>query len=273
MQCANCGAQLVAGAGVCAICGHRATPAEAHAARTPAGLPVGRYVPSTYGPPVRPDVVPHSSEMETEAPTRRVFGYRPVELPPPPPSRGSLARRLLRLCILVLVCGVIATAVAYARGAQPLHTLFDRALFHHATSHSVPAAGTLATPAPAAQLACPAVPLDVAAAHALTHVQLTTGLRDAGAHDYRPVNSVDTFRGDQTGYVTFQVATTQAGTVGVVFCTPAERIAGSISVLAGSSGRYGEFATRFAAADAGQGNVLLTWNGIAAAQLPFTVSR
>lgn len=269
MHCARCGANLSPGASVCRACGQPVATGEAHSARTPAGLPVGRYIPSSYGPPVRPDVVPRSSELENESPARRAFGYRPVELPPPLPARGGTVRRaLLRLCVLALLLVGALTAVAYARGAQPLN-----ALFGHTAPRGQSVPGQSATMTAAAFATCPTVPIDASAARVLAHVQLTTGLRNAASNDYHPVNAVDTFHPGQTGYVTFQLATNQAGTVGVVFCTPAGRITGNLSVVPGSSGRYGEFATQFASGDSGQGRVVLTWNGLGVAQLPFTVTH
>ena len=268
MHCTRCGANLSPGAPACAACGQPVASGETHSARTPAGLPVGRYLPSSHGPPVRPDVVPRSSAMESEAPSRRVFGYRPVDLPPPLPGRGgSLRRVLLRLCVLALLLIVVLTAVDYARGARPLD-----ALFGHTAPHNLAAVSPRATVTATALASCPAVPIDASAARALSHVQLTTGLRDAASHDYRPVNAVLAFHEGQTGYITFQIATEQAGSVGVVFCTPSERITGRLDVLPGSSGRYGEFATQFAFGDTGQGRVVLTWNGSDAAQLTFTVT-
>lgn len=270
MHCAACGALLPAGARNCGVCGHVVAAAEKHSARTPAGLPVGRYVPSSYGPPVRPDVLPQTSAMEAEAPARRAFGYRPVELPPPVKQRGGAGRRtLVRLCLLVLVLGLVVIGTANARGALPLRNPFGGAGGNGA---AVTATRVNAT-ATAAVRACPAVPVNATAAQALAHVQLTTGLRDAAAHDYRPVNSASAFSAGQTGYVVFQVVSGAAGTVGVVFCTPQERVVGSVGVPAGSSGRYGEFAARFASGDAGQGRVTLTWNGAVAAEAPFTVGR
>lgn len=268
MHCTRCGASLSPGATACAACGQPVTSGETQSARSPAGLPVGRYIPSSYGPPVRPDVVPRASAIENEAPSRRVFGYRPVDLPPPLPARGGALRRALwRLCVLALLLVVVLTAVNYARGARPLN-----ALFGHTAPHSLPVAASRPTATATTLASCPAVPIDASAARALSHVQLTTGLRNAASHDYRPVNAVSAFQQGQTVYITFQLATEQAGSVGVMFCTSSERITGSLDVLPGSSGRYGEFATQFASGDTGQGRVVLTWNGSGAAQLPFTIT-
>lgn len=260
-----CGARVAADAKTCQVCGH-AIPEEPGTQRTHAGLPAGRYVPSVYGPPVRPDVVPRASDMEAEAPPRRTFGYRPVDLPPPPERRGSLRRLAARLLLLALVLAVVATALAFAKGALPPHAA-------PATSDNAPVVGAQITPTAAAGTACAAAPTDASAAQALAHVQLTSGLRNAGAHDYRPINAVSSFHAGQTGYVTFQVATAQAGTIGVLFCMPSERVPGSLSVPAGSSGRYGEFSAQFGARDVGQGHAILTWNGAVAADVPFTVSQ
>lgn len=269
MHCTACGALLSAGVSVCAACGHLTTGTETQAVRAPSGVPVGRYLPSSYGPPVHPDVAPRASQLEPEAPSRRAFGYRPVVLPPSPSSRGrSLRRALVRVFLLVLVAGIVVTAVTFARGALPLHNPFG-----HWVNGGAPMAGVKPTATVAARQACPPSSVDAAAAQALTHVQLTTGLRDVNVRDYRPVNAVSVFSADQTGYVTFQVVTGRAGTVGVVFCMPGERISGSLSVLAGSAGRYGEFSTRLSASDVGQGRATLTWNGAVVADLPFMVTK
>ena len=265
MYCVMCGARVAADAKTCQVCGH-AIPAEPDTQRTHAGLPAGRYVPSVYGPPVRPDIVPRASDMEAEAPPRRAFGYRPVDLPPPPQRDGSLRRPVVRLLLLALVLAVVATALAFAKGALPPHAA-------PATSDKAPAVGTQATSTDDTGQACPAAQIDAGAAQALAHVQLTSGLRNAGAHDYRPINAVKGFHAGQTGYMTFQVATAQAGTVGVLFCMSAERVPGSLSVPGGSSGRYGEFSAQFGARDVGQGHAILTWNGAVAADVPFTVSQ
>lgn len=273
MHCSRCGAPLDAGALVCGSCGHQTAPVEAHSTRTTSGVPVGRYRPSSYGPPVHPDVAPRGSVMEPEAPSRRAFGYRPVVLPPPPPERAFSARRaLLRLVLLLLVVVVIGGTAAYATGRLPLHAPHAGP----ALDHGAPPAGgphAVETAPALSQPDCPAVSVDPTAAQALTHVQLTTGLRDAPAHDYRPINTVTTFSAGQTGYVTFQVATARSGIAAVVFCLPGERVTGSLGVLAGSAGRYGEFSARLDASDVGAGRATLTWNGAVAADIPFTITR
>lgn len=262
-----CGAYVAPGATQCQDCGHALPVSDVGAERRHAGLPAGRYVPSVYGPPIRPDVVPHAAEMESEAPARRRVGYRPVDLPPPPPTRGGSLRRVAaRLLLLALVLAIVVAAVAFAKGAIP-HTIH----IGPSTTGRAPAAGAHVT-ATIAENVCLPEQVDPNAAKALTHVQLTSGLHDVGAHDYRPVNAVSTFHAGQTGYVTFQVATSEAGTVGVRFCSAVERDSGSFGVPAASAGRYGEFSAQFGDHDVGQGYVTLIWNGAVAAEVPFTVS-
>lgn len=171
-----------------------------------------------------------------------------------------------RLSLLALVLAIVVATVAFAKGAIPLSIHIGPSTSGHA-----PATGIHVT-ATVAKNICQPEQVDPNAAKALTHVQLTSGLRDAGAHDYRPVNTVSTFHRGQTGYVTFQVATSEAGTVGVQFCAAAERVSGSFGVPAASVGRYGEFSARFGDRDMGQGYVTLAWNGTVAATVPFTVS-
>jgi hypothetical protein len=130
---------------------------------------------------------------------------------------------------------------------------------------------------PTATPACPARPVDPHAASALTAVQLTTGLQDPAEHDYRPVNHVSVFAVGQYLYITFQLATDQAGTISASICTPGTHAAGTRSVPAGELGARGEFnlgspqPSPLGSSDVGSGVAVLSWNGAVAAAAPFTV--
>jgi hypothetical protein len=114
--------------------------------------------------------------------------------------------------------------------------------------------------------------VDPGAAAALTNAQLTTGVRDAGKQDYRPIDSVNHFTVGQTAYLTFKIATAQAGAAGVSFCAPSGVVPGSLDIPAGSSERYAQFSTRFTPQDVSSAAVVtLTWNSAVAASLEFTV--
>jgi hypothetical protein len=137
-----------------------------------------------------------------------------------------------------------------------------------------PATATFTQEVPTAtsQVACTIAIVDPAAAAALSNAQLTTGVRDAAKQDYRPIDSVKRFTVGLPAYLTFKIATAQAGTAGVSFCTPSGALPGVLEIPAGSQERYAQFLTRFAPQDAGSvGVVTLTWNGAVAASLAFTV--
>jgi hypothetical protein len=112
-----------------------------------------------------------------------------------------------------------------------------------------------------------------AAAAALSHAQMATAVRNAARQDYRPANNVMTFAPGQDAYLTFEIATAQAGTAGVTFCMPTGQLTGSLPVPAHSAGRFGEFSAHVTAAEAGKGVATLTWNGAVAANVAFTVSK
>ncbi len=270
MRCAQCGAVIPAGAVRCAHCGGvvehpRASEDPGLAAPQ---MPLHQFVPSPYGPPVRPDIQPGTPEtVELDMAPRRAVGYRPVVLPPlPTPQRSGCVRRVL-IGLLVLVLLGLASAAIIAHGGPGLPSgLFAKGTPSLARG-SVPTAVT-----PTALPAC-AIPLvNPSAARALAHSQLTTGLRNSAAHDYRPVDTVTLFHAGQQAYITFEVATQEAGTVGVVFCTAGGRHTGRLTVPAGSMGRYGEFFALFSSKDVGAGEVTVTWNGMPAASVPFTVA-
>jgi hypothetical protein len=128
-----------------------------------------------------------------------------------------------------------------------------------------------AGPRPTSTPACLVAPSDAAAARNIAQVTLTTELRAPESQDFRPVDSVSTFHTGQRAYITFQITTAEAGTVGVTFCTPAGRIPGALDIPGGSNGQYAQFSLALDATHTGLGVATLTWNGAVAASLPFTV--
>jgi hypothetical protein len=167
---------------------------------------------------------------------------------------------LITLVIAGLVIGVGAQRVGgLARDNLPF-------LFPAAT-----ATFTQEVPTATSPVVCAVATVDPTAAVALTSAQLTTGVRDPDKQDYRPIDSVTRFTVGQQTYLTFRIATAQAGTAGVSFCAPSGVVPGSLEIPAGSQERYAQFSTRFAPQDAGAAVVTLTWNGAVAASLAFTV--
>lgn len=242
----------------------------------PYGVPVARFYPASAGPPVAPEPylpVDPSLDPSLDAPDDMapVFARPPrpsarlrIMLPQPQPRRGSwLSLTLTAVLTLSLgalvIAGLLAGTFARADGAG--HWL------------GLPPSGNAepTDPAPTATPVCLVQPIFAAAATALTQATLTTGLRNPATQDFRPVDSVRTFQAGQTAYVTFQIATTQAGTAGVAFCTSAGQIPGTLDVPAHSNGHYAQFSLPLDATGTGTGVVTLTWNGAVAASLPFTI--
>lgn len=268
MQCRRCGATLQLGASFCGECGALASAGgTTRPNRPPAGVPTEPYAASSYGPPVNVDAhVPVVEPPPGTIPIRPI-GYRPIIPPPPPPARrrGGCIRPALLTLSLALALAVALIAVTGALSAHPWQWRLpgQAGTTPHATSTRTATTGP----------ACTALPVDKTAASMLRQPQLTTGLRDRVAHDYRPLNNVHSFAVGQEGFVTFEIASAQAGTAGVRFCTPQGMLNGQVGVPAGSAGHFGEFSTRFSSADAGSGIVTLMWNGKVAANLPFTVRQ
>ncbi len=195
--------------------------------------------------------------MEVEPPDRQILGYRPFVRPTPPAQhRRGGCLRIVAIAAVVLVLALLATDII-AHGN--IH------IFGLGTHPSATAISTR----PAVN--CLAQPTKPAASQALVHVQLTSGLRDAATKDYRPVDTVTTIRAGQKIYLTFQIATNKAGTVGAEFCTKSGKLPGTLTVPAKSSGRYAEFEAIFTSADVGTSVVTLTWNGAVAATRTFTI--
>lgn len=241
------------------------------AARSSSGVPVAAYTPSRHGPPVARDGdVPPSAgrtrSAEANAPgIIRRFGYHPVILPPPPSShdrasrRWRLSRSALALLALFAVLGLAAGVVARG-GNVPIPGL--AAVQQRPTATATPT--PICKPAPVAQNTVPA----------LGSLQLTTGLKNLAKQDYRPVDNVTRFTLGQTGYVTFRVLSSRAGTAGMEICTPGHRFTGHpVQVPKGSAGLYVEYPLSFSGADAGQGMVTISWDGSVAANQEFTVVR
>jgi hypothetical protein len=231
----------------------------------PQGVPVVRYRPATVGPPVAPEPYLHAGYARDDTQVRRHLARMRIVFPQPRPRRaraGIYAGLTLLLAALVLVglaAGVLArgTGLLLPLGPLPLGA---------PQQHRDP------SPPPTATPSCPVAPVDTAAAQRIAEATLTTGLRAPESQDYRPVDSVSTFRAGQRAYITYLVKTAEAGTVDVTFCTPAGAIPGTLDVPAGSAGRYGQFSLVLDANLAGPAVATLTWNGAVAASLPFTVA-
>jgi hypothetical protein len=109
MHCQRCDAPAYPGQTVCYSCGaplrrEQSSPELAHPA---SGVPVEPYEASAYGPPAAMEVPPGA--LEDARPVRRVVGYQPVTLPPPPRSGTSCRSgcvRIVLLTLLVVACGI-----------------------------------------------------------------------------------------------------------------------------------------------------------------------
>ncbi|MEO7003689.1 MAG: hypothetical protein ABI068_17815, partial [Ktedonobacterales bacterium] len=234
------------------------------------GVPVARYVPSIYGAPVGPDRL-RADEVAAGSPlVARTVGYRPVWLPPPivQPARRRLPRAvkpLAAMVVLLVALALVAQVVATAQGASYHLGPLTLGAVPHATHHAIPT--------PTATLTCALPVLDPTARRALTQAQLTTGVRNLRAKDYRPVNSVSSFTIGQQAYLTFKVTSNVAGTASVAFCTPQQTFTGVLPIPARSANRYAEFSMTVAAQNVGQCVAVLRWQGDVAAVLPFTIVR
>ncbi|HLZ22194.1 MAG TPA: hypothetical protein VKQ30_08740 [Ktedonobacterales bacterium] len=270
MRCPRCGAALTEETAVCGRCGNPVAPYGAASAsteplRTQAGVPVSAYAPSAFGPPVSGDRdITVVTLAEESGETRKVYGYRPVDLPPPLPRRGGGRRRIMVIGAAILAALLIAAA-ALAHGGVGL----SLGALPTGSAPAQPAATTYAT----ATLTCAPRAVNPTAAKLLAHTQLTTGVRDAAKKDYRPVNSVTTFATSQTIYLTFEIVTSHAGSVSAAFCAPGLQALGRLAIPANSAGRYAEFSVAPGDANIGKATATVLWNGAVAASLPFTIRQ
>ncbi|HEX8037021.1 MAG TPA: zinc ribbon domain-containing protein [Ktedonobacterales bacterium] len=261
MRCAQCGADLVAGDRHCGRCGAPvpvAGEAEDDTIKLVKGVPVEPQAPSVYGPPIGQDTRMGVTEiMEVEGPEKRILGYRPF-VPPPPPRRRAGCLRVVVIAAVVLLVALVATDVVT-----------------HGNVHFLGfgARPTMTATATRTAGACAVQPAKAAAAQALVRAQLTSGLRDEAKKDYRPVDNISAVRVGQKVYLTFQIATNKAGTVGVEFCTKSGKVEGTLAVPAKSNGRYAEFSAVFTSADVGASVATLTWDGAVAASKAFTIKQ
>jgi hypothetical protein len=265
-RCPRCGSASRAEDERCPRCG---ALLDAELAAPPfveeAGIPVQRFTSSVAGPPIAPEPFAQPERLNFSPSARpRILTYgvvRPLKY-----RRKNRAGLISLLALLALVLAGLAIGV----GAQRMGGLARDALpflFPPATATPF----TQETPRPTAPVACTVAMVDPLAASALSSAQLTTGVRDASKQDYRPIDSVTRFTAGQQAYITFKIATAEAGTASVSFCTPSGVVPGLLDIPAGSTERYAQFSTRFAPQDAGAAVVTLTWNGAVAASLPFRV--
>jgi hypothetical protein len=280
MQCINCGRPLQPGETVCPNCGEPVLY-NVQSATYPDDAPTwqsggdhGREwpsdpnLPTIYGPPIGPDRYGRTGAAASAAPVARPTSRAAA----PPPSTWRPARRAGRLrgiaALTALGLAIALFVGAFVASGQGL----DKTLGFGTSPHHQPAAtaGPTSTPTPP----CPLPAVDPQSALDLTNVQLATGVRDAAGNDLRPIDNTATFVVGQSPYVTFQIATNQAGTIGATFCANGLSIPGNpLNVPRRYAGARGEFhyPSPLAAANVGPGAVVLTWNGVVAAALPFTV--
>ncbi|MBF6589383.1 MAG: hypothetical protein IVW57_02485 [Ktedonobacterales bacterium] len=264
MHCAACGEVVETFHQHCPHCG-AALPTRAQWQATWDGIPITRYTPTPYGPPVVPDAAPPPAARRARMGRRRAKALPPrahapfsdmgsgqQDGPLTTPSAGAQARKWGRLAATLAFAALLAIGVWRSGGT----TLVLGALGPRA--------------APTATV-CGAPPTDPTATRALAAAQLTTGLRDRAHGDYRPTNRTTTFHAGQRAYLTFQITTSAGGDAGVLFCTAGERVPGSLVIPAASAGRYAQFSAPLTPSDVGRAIVVLTWNGRAAVVLPFTV--
>jgi hypothetical protein len=265
LRCPRCGSAARVGDERCPRCG---ALLESVLSAPPyiedAGVPIQRFATSVAGPPIPPEPFAQPDRLHILPSARpRILSYgvvRPLKY-----RRRSRAGLFSLLALITLVIAGLAIGV----GAQRLGGLARDNLpflFPAAT-----ATFTQEIPTATVPVACAVVTVDPTAAAALTSAQLTTGVRDASKQDYRPIDSVRRFTTGQQAYLTFKIATAQAGKAGVSFCAPSGVVPGLLDIPAGSQERFAQFSTRFAPQDAGVAVVTLTWNGAVAASLPFTV--
>jgi hypothetical protein len=290
MQCGNCGRPLRPEELICPNCGEP-VPQHAHkladatgvslsplpSMPQPSGPPVDPYAPTIYGPPIGPERFgPLYAPSEGPALPRQVGGYRPVRPLARPAARRGRGGWVRALAVLSAACVVALLFMgALAASGQRIAGV-DLSFLRRPAAPAAPA-----LPSPTPTPACPAPPVNPQAAKALKNVQLTTEVVGA---NYQPANKVTKFAVGQYIYVTFQVATNEAGTIQATFCTNGALASGSKDVPAHDLNARGEFhplvqagandwiPATLTTASVGPGVVTLRWNGAVAAVLPFTVA-
>lgn len=289
MQCVNCGRPLRPEETICPNCGepvpeHARNLAETTIVTSPpprmaqeSGPPLDPYAPTIYGPPIGPDRFgPIYAPPEGPAAARRVGGYRLVQPLARPEKRRERGGKLRALALLSAACVVALLFVgALAASGQRIAGV-DLGFLRQ---HPAPAVRTVATASPTP--ACPAPAVDPQAAEALKNVQLTTSVVGP---TYQPANNVRSFAVGQYIYVTFQVASNEAGTVEATFCTNGALATGTKDVPQHDQNARGEFhplvqvgandwmPATLTTASVGPGVVTLRWNGAVAAVVAFTVT-
>jgi hypothetical protein len=264
-RCPRCGSAARAGDERCPRCGAllASVLSAPPFAESASGIPIQRFASSVAGPPIAPEPFAQPDRLTIAAsPRPRILSYGVVR---PLTRRKSRVGMFSLLALVILVIAGLAIGV----GAQRASGLARDALpflFPPAT-----ATFTQEVPTATSPIVCTSATVDPIAAAALTNAQLTTGVRDASKQDYRPIDSVTRFTAGQQAFLTFKIATAQAGTANVSFCAPSGVVPGTLAIPAGSQERYAQFSTRFLTQDAGDAVVTLTWNGAVAASLPFTV--
>jgi hypothetical protein len=270
MQCANCGRPLQPNEALCPNCGEPVANEDWRTAApdtTPTWLPrqaeraeptVDSNAPTLYGLPIGPD-----RYGPTAAP--------PLYGPAAPPRRGAAPSRARRVPLTAALCALGLLGALFVGALVASGQGFPGFGFGPSAAPPTATAGPSPTPTPA----CPLPAVDPQTARMLKSVQLATGVRNAARHppDLRPIDNVKAFTVGQSPYVTFQIATSQAGTVRASFCFNGTSIGGNpLDIPRGYLNARGEFHLPALTADnVGPGAVVLTWNDAVAAALPFTV--
>lgn len=226
------------------------------------------FTPSPQGPPRGGEPYPTPTSIYTP---QRIRGYRAIESPAHaayiPRTRRRIGRALIlpSLLVVALVGGVIFAGSAGALSGLGLLIAPDN---HPQPSAPMPAVAATATSVPAACLNTTPVQ---AAALALNHAQLTSGLRNPAKKDYRPTDRLTEAHAGQQVYLTFHIATAAQDDVEVLVCWQQGQTMSEISFAARSNGRYGQVPLQVPSGANGQATAIITWNGQTAAVVYFLV--
>lgn len=221
------------------------------------GAPAARFEPGLTGTPISPEPYLITARLGE----RLAIAAHPVvaswaEAPASARQRSQTRWRAR------LVLALLAAVALGSLGGVVAHRLATPAI-----GMALTPGAALATAAPAR--ACPGTAIDAAAAKAVDQATLTTGLRNADARDFRPIDAVRSFEVGQTAYITVRIVSARAGTLGLALCTPGREITSAVAVPAHSQGAYAHFPLTMSAADLGRCLASITWEGSVAAALPF----
>jgi hypothetical protein len=260
MQCPGCSKPLANGVTVCLHCG---TPLP-HRSDVPVAV-------SAF--PALPDpVLPSGGHWETTSiPASPYDNFMPIQPPPPPPdlyangvlpypntkSRHFRTWQTVLAVVLLLALVFGGVGVSYAFGAIPPIAVWGKVT-------NSPSGAT------APRCALPAIDPGVPA---LTAIQMTTKL----GKNYAPTDNTSTFSVGQTVFVTFKIATNDAGLLAATWCLENAKEAVtpySESVKANQKSAAGYVSlTNLDPKAIGTSSVVLFWNKRVVAALTFTVQQ